>query len=102
MFHPKASAVSEDTRPMLANQDEPDDPPDPVQPGMRSPQSTTSFPLQTQPGYPPQPGYPATHTSTTSNTTVVIQQPQTQVVIQRPLDWSTGLCSCFDDCGVCK
>ena len=52
-------------------------------------------------GYPPQPVYPTSQTST-SNTTVVIQQPQTQVAVQGPQEWATGLFSCFDDCGVCK
>ena len=68
-------------------------PPPYTQPGMSLQQPAA--------GYPPQPVYPSSHVSN-SNTTVVIQQPQTQVVIQGPGVWSTGLCSCFDDCGVCK
>ncbi|XP_046855592.1 cornifelin homolog A-like [Xenia sp. Carnegie-2017] len=37
----------------------------------------------------------------TNNTTVVLQQQPQQIMIQGERDWSTGLCSCCDDCGIC-
>ncbi|XP_046855593.1 placenta-specific gene 8 protein-like [Xenia sp. Carnegie-2017] len=49
--------------------------------------------VQLQPGFMQQ--------QSTNNTTVVIQQQPQQVVIQGPRDWSTGLCSCFDDLAGC-
>jgi hypothetical protein len=51
-------------------------------------------------GHPP----PVHHQPSTvhhTNTTVVLQQP-TAVSFQTGQDWSNGLCSCCDDCGVCK
>ena len=67
------------------------------QPGMGPVQPMQQQPMQQQPMQ--QPGH--MHSSNT-NTTVVIQQQPAQVVLQGPRAWSTGLCSCFDDCGVCK
>ena len=85
-------------------------PPQQPQEGYPPPQPQGGYPPQQpqqpqggyMPQYPHQPIYPTSHQSSSTNTTVVIQQPQTQLVIQGPRDWSTGLCSCFDDCGVCK
>ena len=68
---------------------------------------------QPQPGHypPPQPmasGYPppVQHQPTTTmhntSTTVVIQQQPAAVVVQGPRGWSSGICACFEDCGVCK
>ena len=73
-------------------------PPSYSQPGMGPVQ-----PMQHQP-MPPQPmqQQPGHFHSSNSNTTVVIQQQQPQMIIQGPRGWSTGVCSCFDDCGVCK
>jgi hypothetical protein len=53
-------------------------------------------PMQQQPM--PQPGFHSTNT----NTTVVVQQQPAQIIVQGPRQWTTGICSCFDDCGVCK
>ncbi|XP_028406683.1 placenta-specific gene 8 protein-like [Dendronephthya gigantea] len=64
-------------------------PPQPMQPYPPGP----PVPMQQQPG-----GY---NTTNTTNTTVVIQQQPAAVVVQGPRDWSSGLCACFDDCGVC-
>ena len=64
-----------------------------------------------KPNPPPQPMgsvYPApVHQQPTgamhnTNTTVVIQQQPAAVVVRGPREWSSGLCACFDDCGVCK
>ena len=64
---------------------------------------------------PPQPYYPqwqgtypppiqAQPTAVQStSTTVVVTQPSTMVVQQQqPRPWSSGLCGCFEDCGICK
>ena len=82
-------------------------PPQQPQEGYPPPQPQGGYPPQQpqggyMPQYPHQPIYPTSHQSSSTNTTVVIQQPQAQLVVQGPRDWSTGLCSCFDDCGVCK
>ena len=53
---------------------------------------------QMQQPMPPQP----MHTTNTNTTLVIQQQQQPQLVIQHPRDWSNGICSCCDDCGVCK
>ena len=62
-----------------------------------------------QPSYPEKPMQPYVPapmqqqpSMRSTNTTVVIQQQPTAIVVQGPRDWSTGICSCFDDCGVCK
>jgi hypothetical protein len=83
-------------------------PPPYSQPGMGPVPPMQQQPMQQQPMQQQpmqqqmqQPGH-MMHSSNT-NTTVVIQQQQpAQVVIQGPRPWSTGVCSCFDDCGVCK
>ena len=55
--------------------------------------------------YPPQQaGYYAQpvvqQPSQTSHTTVVVNQ---QAVQRAPIrTWSSGMCGCFDDCGICK
>jgi hypothetical protein len=65
-------------------------PPQPSGGGYPPPVAYPSFPVQQQPG-----------TVHNTNTTVVIQQP-TAVVVQPAQGWSTGMCACFDECGVCK
>ena len=77
-------------------------PPPYSQPGMGP-----APPMQQQPMYPPpmqqpMPQQPTHMHSSNSNTTVVIQQQPQQLIIQGPRAWSTDICSCFDDCGVCK
>ncbi|CAB4008716.1 Hypothetical predicted protein [Paramuricea clavata] len=67
--------------------------------------------LQRQPSegaYPPPGAYPSfpvqqqpTNTVHNTNTTVVIQQQPAAVIVQGQRGWSTGMCACFDDCGVC-
>ena len=59
-----------------------------------------------EPTAPPEyPGLPADGSAETgqlpqaSGTTVVIQQP---VIVAQPRAWSTDICSCFDDMGICK
>ena len=65
------------------------------------PQYTLPYPGQPMQQQPmPQPGF--MQQQSTNNTTVVVQQQLQQVVIQGPQDWSTGLCGCFEDIGVCK
>jgi hypothetical protein len=56
------------------------------------PGACPSYPVQQQP----------ISTMHNTNTTVVIQQQSAAVIVQGPRDWSTGMCACFDDCGVCK
>ena len=74
-------------------------PPQPAQAGYPPPQAS-GYPPPQQAGYPaPQPAF---HTNQTSNTTVVIQQPQIQMVVKGREAWSTGLCSCFEDVNLCK
>lgn len=58
-------------------------------------------------GPPPQWGYqPPVVTqpqmSNTNNTTVVINQQSTGPAYKPPRAWSTGICGCFDDLGVCE
>ena len=65
-------------------------PPQPSGGGYPPPGAYPSFPVQQQPSN--------VHNT---NTTVVIQQP-TAVVVQTAQGWSTGMCACFDECGVCK
>lgn len=49
---------------------------------------------------PPIAAQPTTFQST--STTVVVTQPSTMVVQQQKLrPWSSGLCGCFEDCGIC-
>ena len=59
-----------------------------------------------QPGGVPYPSVPLhqqpTSTMTNTNTTVVIQQQPAAIVVQGARGWSSGVCACFDDCGVCK
>lgn len=58
-----------------------------------------------QAGYPqPQPGYPQPQPATfqTTNTTVVVNQPQPLILQQGQRDWSSGLCGCFEDCYSCE
>ena len=65
-----------------------------------------------QPGYPPaqagypppQAGYPQPQPTNfhTTNTTVVVNQPQPLILQQGQRDWSTGLCGCFEDCYSCE
>lgn len=75
------------------------------------PPQAPGYPPQQMPGYPSQPGlgyqpqapqpmFPASHTTNT-NTTVVIQQPQTQILVQGPGDWSSDICACCDDMTLC-
>ena len=45
---------------------------------------------------------PTSVISQNTNTTVVIQQQPAAAVVRGPREWSSGLCACFDDCGVCK
>ncbi|XP_025091184.1 placenta-specific gene 8 protein-like [Pomacea canaliculata] len=57
-------------------------------------------------GPPPQWGYqPPVVTqpqmSNTNNTTVVINQQSAGPAYKPPRAWSTGICGCFDDLGVC-
>ena len=68
-------------------------------------------PPQPDPYPPPQPmgiAYPSpvhqqpTSTMHNTNTTVLIQQQPLAVVVTGPREWSSGVCACFDDCGVCK
>ncbi|XP_028406689.1 placenta-specific gene 8 protein-like [Dendronephthya gigantea] len=55
-----------------------------------------------QQGQPTQQPMPQPSQMHSSNTTVVIQPAQTQYIgIPVPRDWSSSLCSCFDDCGDC-
>ncbi|CAG5118311.1 unnamed protein product [Candidula unifasciata] len=63
--------------------------------------------VQTQPGGQPgayygNPGNPygpgSQQASHHTNTTVIIQQPAAAVGVR---DWSTGLCNCCDDVGIC-
>ena len=78
------------------------------------PQPLADYPPQHPPDYPPQPippsyappqqaGYPPPQQTSqqTSNTTVIIQQPQAEVVLKGPEQWSSGLFDIFDDCGLC-
>lgn len=37
-----------------------------------------------------------------TNTTVVVNQPASQMVLLGPRDWSSGLCGCCEDCYSCK
>ncbi|XP_068761866.1 placenta-specific gene 8 protein-like [Montipora capricornis] len=68
----------------------------PMQPGYPPPQAGYPPP---QVGYPPpvatQPGF------STTQTTVVVNQPPPLILQQGQRDWSSGLCSCFDDCYSC-
>ena len=82
-------------RPLLNEQQEPRE----YKPETLTGQPAEYPPSQPQVGYPLQPQH---QSSSSTATTGVIQQPQTQFVVQGPRDWSTGLCSCFDDFGVCK
>ncbi|CAB3988131.1 Hypothetical predicted protein [Paramuricea clavata] len=66
-------------------------PPQPSGGGYPPPGAYTSFPVQQQP----------TNTVHNTNTTVVIQQQPAAMVVQGPRGWSTGMCACFDECGVC-
>ena len=43
-----------------------------------------------------------TSTMSNTNTAVVIQQQPAAIVVQGARGWSSGVCACFDDCGVCK
>lgn len=55
---------------------------------------------QPQWGY-PQPVVMQPQQSSVSNTTVVVNQAAAPA--HKPLrSWTTGLCGCFEDCGVCK
>jgi hypothetical protein len=68
-------------------------PPQPSEGGFYPlPGACPSFPVQQQP----------TSTMHNTTTTVVIQQQPAAVIVQGQRDWSTGMCACFDDCGVCK
>ena len=89
---------------------QPDAPGGPMSPPQYPPGQTNQPPPQ--PGFYPPPqqmggGYPApvhqqpTSTMHNTNTTVVIQQQPAAIVVQGPRGWSTGMLSCFDDCGVC-
>ena len=42
------------------------------------------------------------NTISNTNTAVVIQQQPAAIVVQGARGWSSGVCACFDDCGVCK
>lgn len=69
------------------------------------PQQQGSYPQpgnyqQQQTGYPPVIEAQPTHFHTT-NTTVVVSQPAMTAAQQRPRQWSTGLCGCCEDCGIC-
>ena len=61
---------------------------------------------QQQGSYPQQGNYPPTieaqPTSSHTTTTVVVSQPPMIALPQGPRQWSTDLCGCCDDCGVCK
>ncbi|XP_028406690.1 cornifelin homolog A-like [Dendronephthya gigantea] len=70
-------------------------PPPYPQPGMGP------IPMQQPPAFQQPMQQPSHMHSSNTNTTVVIQQQPQQVVIQGPRAWSTGICSCFDDCGDC-
>ncbi|CAB3999338.1 Hypothetical predicted protein [Paramuricea clavata] len=65
-------------------------PPQPSGGGYPPPDAYPSFPVHQQPG----------NTVHNTNTTVVIQQQPAAVIVQGR-DWSTGMCACCDDCGVC-
>lgn len=57
---------------------------------------------QWQGAYPPPVGAQPAPFQSTTNTTVVVTQPSTMVVQQQqPRPWSSGLCGCFEDCGIC-
>ena len=83
---------------------------DEQQPSQYTPRELASYPPQPQLQQPqfaypppqPQPICPINSQSTSNNTTVVLSQAQQQVVVEGPRNWSTGLCSCFDDCSGCK
>ncbi|CAB3988130.1 Hypothetical predicted protein [Paramuricea clavata] len=68
-------------------------PPQPSGGAYPPPGAYPSFPVQQKP----------TNTVHNTNTTVVMQQQQqpAAVVIRGSRGWSTGMCSCFDQCGVC-
>ncbi|XP_025091187.1 placenta-specific gene 8 protein-like [Pomacea canaliculata] len=51
-------------------------------------------------GY-PQPVIMQPQMSSTNNTTVVINQQSAGPAYHGQRAWSTGLCGCFDDCGIC-
>ena len=76
----------------------------PMAPGYPAPQPST-YPPQ-QPGPLTYPSAPVqqqpTSMMTNTNTTVLIQQQPAAVVVQVARGWSSGVCACFDDCGVCK
>ncbi|KAK2557257.1 Cornifelin-like protein [Acropora cervicornis] len=77
----------------------------PVQqvPEDEEPGSSALPPYQPPEGtYPPPIAAQPTAFQSTS-TTVVVTQPSTMVVQQQqPRPWSSGLCGCFEDCGICK
>ena len=79
----------------MPNASQPYPPPQPGPPG---------YPQQPMQPYPPAPmqQQPSSSMLNTTNTTVVIQQQPSAIVVQGPRDWSSGICACFDDCGVCK
>ncbi|PVD31999.1 hypothetical protein C0Q70_07425 [Pomacea canaliculata] len=61
------------------------------QPAYTTPQWGYQPPVVTQP-----------QMSSTNNTTVVINQQPTGPGYQPPRPWSTGICGCCDDIGVCE
>ena len=94
MYNPKSEPGYSEDKSSFPQPGQQQGPPPYSQPGMGHVQPMYPSPMQQPMPQQPMP----THT----NTTVVIQQQPAQVVVQGPRAWSTGLCSCFDDCGVCK
>ena len=75
-----------------------DYPPPPIPPSYEPPPQQAGYPPPQQAGYAPPPQHMSQQTS---NTTVIIQQPQVEVVIKGPEQWSSGLFDVFEDCGLC-
>lgn len=64
------------------------------------------MPMQEDTGMASPPPYPQPVTAQpgsfhSTNTTVVVNQPASQIVLLGPRDWSSGLCGCCEDCYSC-